>query len=161
MRKKVLIILSLSCLLGACRYEEGPFMNFTPVKDRIRGQWKVNAVQKNGVSTTTESPGVAENLNNYFSFYITKRLQIDYWDYADDNNTSYNTTICQADGTYDFSSDKKEIIASFSDKYRSYNRTYEILKFKNKELKLKFKDDDNTEWILELTLIQSFIPYEM
>jgi hypothetical protein len=150
MRKNFLLILSLLCLLGACRYKEGPFMNFTPVKDRIRGQWKVNAIQKNDVATTTESPSVAENCNNLFDFYINKRLQINYME---------DGTLYQADGDYKFSSDKKELITNFADKYRSYKRTYKILKFKNKELKVKFIDDDNVEWILEFTLIQSYISY--
>jgi hypothetical protein len=150
MRKKVLVIISLLCLLGACRYKEGPFINFTPVKDRIRGEWKVNSIEKNGVSTTTESPSIAESRNNFFSFYISQRLQINYLE----DGTEY-----QADGFYEFSSDKKKILAKFSDRYRSYERSYEILKFKNKELKVKFTDEDNTEWILEFTLIESFINY--
>ena len=124
-------------------------MNFTPVKDRIRGEWKVNAIQKNDASST-ESPSLSESLNNYFSFYISKRLQIDYWD---------ESTMWQADGYYEFSSDKKELILNFSDRYHTYQRTYEIMKFKNKELKVRFTDEKSTEWILEFTLIQSFIPY--
>jgi len=152
MRKKVLISLSLVCLLGACRYEEGPVMNFTPVKDRIRGEWKVNAIQKNGVATTTESPSLAESRNNRFNFYLTKQLQINYLE---------DGTVCQADGDYKFSSNKKEIILNFADNYQKYTRTYEIMKFKNKELKVKFNDDDNTEWVLEFTIIQSFIHYGM
>ena len=147
-QKNIIIILSLLCVLSACRYKEGPFMNFTPVKDRIRGQWKVNTIQKDGASTT-ESPSIAESLNNYFYFYISNRLQIEYWE---------NNTVCQADGDYKFSSNKKELIVNFTD-IRAYQRTYEILKFKNKELKVKFTDDNNTVWILEFTLIQSFVPY--
>jgi hypothetical protein len=127
-------------------------MNFTPVKDRIRGEWKVNTIQKNGTSTTTESPSAAESLNNLFDFYVSQRLQISYLEEG---------TVYQADGFYEFSSDKKKIIAQFSDRYRSYERNYEILKFKNKELKVKFTDSENTEWILEFTLIQSFIQYGM
>lgn len=152
MRKKVLVIISLLCLFGSCRYKEGPFMNFTPVKDRIRGEWKVNAIQKNGVATTSETPSLAESRNHYFEFYISQRLQINYWE----NGTRY-----QADGFYEFSNDKKQIIAKFSDIYRSYNRTYDILKFKNKELKVQFTDEESTEWVLEFTLIQSYIQYGM
>ena len=150
MQKKILITLSLLSLFASCKYEEGPFINFTPVKDRIRGEWKVNAIQKNGKSTTTETPSLAESLNNAFSFYINQRLQIDYIE---------NTTLYQADGFYEFSNDKKELILKFSDKYLSYERTYKILKFKSKELKVKFTDEKNTEWILEFTLTQSFRPY--
>ena len=150
MRKKILVVLSLLCLLGSCRYKEGG--GSVPVKDRIRGEWKVNTIKKNGTATTTESPSVAESLNNLFDFYITKQLIINYLE---------DITMYQADGFYEFSSNKKNIIVNFSDKYRSYKRTYEILKFKNKELKVKFTDEENTEWILEFTLIQSFINYGM
>ena len=150
MRKKILVVMSLLCLFGSCRYKEGPFMNFTPVKDRIRGEWKVNAIQKNGVSTTTESPSIAESRNNFFEFYINQRLQINYWEEG---------TMYQADGYYEFSDNKKQITCKFSDIYRSYERSYEILKFKNKDLKVKFTDEENTEWILEFTLIQSYIQY--
>jgi hypothetical protein len=69
--------------------------------------------------------------------------------------------VHQADGDYKFSSNKKEITVNFADNYHSYMRTYEIVKFKNKELKVKFTDENNTEWILEFTLIQSFINYGM
>jgi len=148
MQKKVLITLSLLCLFAACRYEDGGGTG--SVKDRIRGQWKVNIVQKNGVATTTESPSVAESLNNLFDFYINQRLQVNYMEEG---------TVYQGDGFYEFSSDKKKIIAKFSDRYRSFERQYEILKFKNKELKVKFTDEKNVEWILEFTLIQSFRPY--
>ena len=148
MRKKVLVVLSLLCLFGACRYDEGG--GSVPVKNRIRGEWKVNAIKKNGVATTSESPSLGESLNNLFDFYISQRLQINYLD---------DGIVYQADGFYEFSSDKKKIIAKFSDRYRSYERNYEILKFKNKELKVKFTDDENTEWILQFTLIQSFIDY--
>ena len=150
MRKKFFIILSLLCLFGACRYEEGPFISFTPVKDRIRGEWKVNSIQKNGVFTTSESPSLAESLNNLFDFYINQRLQINYME---------DGTLYLSDGFYEFSSDKKELIAEFSDKYHSYKRTYKILKFKNKELKVKFTDENTAEWILDFTLIQSYIQY--
>jgi hypothetical protein len=150
MQKKVLIVLSLLCFLGSCRYDEGS--GTIPVKNRIRGQWKVNTVEKNGIATTTESPSLAESRNNLFDFYINQRLQINYIE---------DGTMYQGDGFYKFSSNKKELILDFSDKYRTYNRTYEILKFKNKELKVKFTDEENREWILEFTLIQSYIQYGM
>ena len=148
MRKQFFIILSLICLFSACRYEEGG--GTIPVKDRIRGEWKLNSIQKNGTATTTESPSASESQNSYFSFYISQRLQINYLE----NGTAY-----ESDGFYEFSSDKKNLIMEFSDRYRSYERTYEILKFKNKELKVKFTDEKNTEWTLEFTLIQSFRNY--
>jgi len=148
MRKKVLVILSLLCLFVACRYEDGGGTG--SVKDRIRGKWKVSAIQKDGVATLSESPSLAESCNNIFDFYISRQLQINYLE---------SGTMYQADGYYEFSNDKKEILAKFSDRYRTYERTYEILKFKNKELKVQFSDEKNTEWILEFSLIQSFIPY--
>ena len=148
MRNRIVIILSLLCLLSACRYDEGGGTG--AVKDRIRGEWKLNTVQKNGVTVLTESPSLAETQNNYFSFFISQRLQIDYVE---------NGTLYQADGYYEFSSDKKKIIAKFADRYRTYERRYEILKFKNKELKVQFTDEENTKWILEFTLILSFKPY--
>jgi len=148
MRKKVLVILSLLCFFAACRYEGGGGTG--SVKDRIRGQWKVNAIQKDGVSTLSESPSLAESRNNLFDFYINQRLQINYLD---------DGIFYQDNGFYEFSSDKKKITVRFSDRYRSYERTYEILKFKNKELKVQFTDEKNTEWILEFTLIISYIQY--
>jgi len=148
MRKKSVIILLLICLFSACRYEDGG--GSIPVKDRIRGEWKVNAIQKDGVATLSESPSVAESYNNLFSFFVSQRLEITYLD---------GGTFYQADGFYEFSSDKKKIIARFSDRYLTYERTYEILRFKNKELKVRFTDEENTKWILEFTLIQSFRPY--
>jgi len=151
-QKKFLISISLLCLLSSCRYEEGPFINFTPVKDRIRGQWKVIAIEKNGTSTTTEYPSIAEAHNNFFSFYASEMLSISY---IDDN------IWCEINGTYEFSSDKKKIIAAFSDKTNSYKRNYEIIKFKNKELKVKFTDEKNNKWVLEFSQIYSFLSYGM
>ena len=150
MQKKFLVTLLLLSLFASCKYEEGPVVSSIPVKDRIRGEWKLNAIQKNGKSTTTEAPSIAESRNNAFSFYKNQRLQIDYIE---------NSTLYQADGFYEFSSDKKNLILKFSDRYLSYERTYKILKFKSKELKVKFTDEQNIEWILEFTLTQSFRPY--
>jgi hypothetical protein len=139
-------------LLSACRYKEGPFLNFTNVEKRLRGAWAISNVYKNGEETSEEFPTVVESKNARYEFYKNKVLLISYLQ---------NNTVKESSGSWDFGSKKKTIQAVFLNEYYSISREYEIIKFKSNELKLRFTDDNGITWTLVLSLDYSFVPYGM
>ena len=152
MKKIIFTMLSLTFLLSACRYEEGPFINFNKVEKRIRGAWLVSSVYKNGEITDTESPTVVEAKNSLYEFYKGSILIIKYYN----NHISYESS-----GSYEFGNKKKTINLVFKNQYDYLSREYEIIKFTNKELKVNFTDDKSVKWTLVLALEYSFVPYDM
>ena len=150
--KKILGTLALITLLSSCRYEEGPFINFTNVEKRIRGRWSVSTIYKNGEITDTETPSIVESKYAQYEFYKTNVLVINYF---------YNGVVYQSSGSWEFGKKKKTINAVFSHhQYYNISREYEIVKFKNKELKVRFKDENDVQWTMVLSLEYSF-PYGM
>ena len=147
-----IVVVGLIFLLSSCRYEEGSGGSAVKVEKRIRGLWSVSSVYKNGEKTDTESSTVVESKNAQYEFYKTRILLINY---------IHNDIVCRSDGTWDFSDDKKILKLTFINQYYPISREYEIIKFKNKELKVRFTDDDGHVWTLIFSLEQSFIPYEM
>jgi hypothetical protein len=152
MKKLLLGSISLILLLSGCRYEEGPFINFTSVEKRIRGSWIVSNVYKNGEETNTESPSVVEIKNTEYLFYKNGVLNINYLQ----DNTSKESS-----GSWEFANKKKTIRVVFLNQYHNVSRDYEIVKFKSNELKLRFTDDNGVKWTLVFSLNYSFVPYGM
>jgi hypothetical protein len=146
------VVIGLILLLSGCRYEEGSGGSVVKVEKRIRGLWSVSSVYKNGEKTDTESPTVVESKNAQYEFYKTRILLISF---------IHNDMVCKSEGSWDFSDDKKILKLAFKNIYYPISREYEIIKFKNKELKVRFTDDDGVVWTLILSLEQSFVPYEM
>ena len=151
-QRKILLIFASILFLSGCRYEEGPALNFTKVEKRIRGMWSVSSVYKNGEKTDTESPTVVESKHAQFEFFKNKVLLISY---------IHENVLCQSSGSWDFSDDKKILEVMLMNQYYWVSRGYEIVKFKNKELKIRFTDDDGAVWTLVLSLEQSYVPYDM
>jgi hypothetical protein len=149
MKNILLISLLISCLFSTCRYEEHA-ASLTPVKNRIRGSWIISKVLKNGIADATARPSEAESYQAIFEFYKSGHLSIRYMN----GNISRSAT-----GNWYFGDKKKSIHAKFDSKYVSFVREYIIIKFSNKELKVRFTDDQNTVWTLVFTLQQSYIPY--
>ena len=127
-------------------------MSFTNVEKRLRGAWSVSSVYKNGEKTDTESPTLVESKYAVYEFYKTKILLISYL---------HDNIVRQSSGSWAFGEKKKTIELTLKDQYYWISRSYEIVKFKNKELKVRFKDDDGVEWTLILSLEQDFTLYEM
>jgi hypothetical protein len=152
MKKWLFGLMASLLLLTACRYEEGPFLNFTNVEKRIRGSWAVSNVYKNGEETSSEFPTAVESKSAQYEFYKNKVLLISY---LQDN------VVKESSGSWEFGKKKKTIQAIFLNQYYSISREYEIIKFKNNELKLRFTDDNGNTWTLVLSLDYSFVPYGM
>jgi hypothetical protein len=150
--KLSLAIIGLILLLSGCRYEEGPFINFTNVEKRIRGSWSVSKVYKNGEETNTESPTIVETRNAQFEFYGTGVLSIRY---------VHDGINKESSGSWEFANKKKIIRVVFLNQYYNISRDYEIIKFKSNELKLRFTDGNGVQWTLVLSLNYSFVPYGM
>ncbi|MDR2407280.1 MAG: DUF5004 domain-containing protein, partial [Bacteroidales bacterium] len=152
MKKLLLGSIGLILLLSGCRYEEGPFINFTGVEKRIRGSWSMSNVYKNGEETNTESPTVVETKNAEYAFYKNGLLNIKYIE---------NNIVKESSGSWEFGNKKKTIRVVFLNQYYNISREYEIVKFKTNELKLRFTDENGVKWTLVFSLNYSFVPYGM
>lgn len=139
-------------LLSGCRYEEGPALNFTKVEKRIRGLWTLSTIYKNGEKTDTQSPTFAESKNAQYEFFKSKIFIINY---------VHNGIVCKSSGSWDFGDKKKTLDVTLVNLYYTISRNYEIIKFKNKELKLRFTDEDGVVWTLLLTLELSYASYDL
>jgi hypothetical protein len=148
----ITVIIVIVFLLSGCRYEEGPALNFTKVEKRIRGLWTLNTIYKNGENTDTESPTIVETKHAQYEFFKNKTLLIHY---------IHQNILCTSQGSWDFTDNKKNLTVAFTNQYYPVSRDYEIIKFKNKELKLRFTDDDGTVWTLVLTLDISYSSHDI
>ena len=138
--------------MSSCKkYEEGPWISFTKKENRIRGYWELSNIYKNGVKTTTQSPSSVESLESVWELYKNKTLLIDYLN---------NDTYYKSDGSWDFEHNKDRLKVAFTTRYSSVTRSYTILKLSTKELKVKFKDSNDTIWVLDFSILQSFAGYD-
>lgn len=143
----LLTFFTITC--SSCRYEEGPFINFTKVDNRIRGEWKITKIEHNG--TTASSTAYSEEaLGSIMDFYQTHV----YFIHCTLNNTIYN-----CEGSWDFGDKKRSIIVNYRGIRQVISREYEIIKFKNNLLKVRYTDDNGDEWTITLTLLLSYIEY--
>jgi len=149
---KIIGIIACIFLLSGCKYEEGPALNFKNVEKRIRGMWSVSSVYKNGEKTDTETPTLVEAKYTQYEFFKTKILLISY---------IHNDILCRSEGSWNFADKKKTLEVAFINQYYPVVRNYEIVKFKNKELKLRFTDDDGVVWTLVLSLEYSYEHYDV
>jgi len=149
MKKSIIVLVILVLGISGCRYEEGNAL--TNLDKRIAGIWSVSSVYKNDEKTDTESPTLVESKGAVYEFYKTKILLIRY---------IHNNVVCQSYGSWEFDEKKKNIELMFLNQYYHISRRYEIVKFKNKELKVRFTDDNGVKWALVLVLEQS-LPYGM
>ena len=122
--KFIVIGFILLSVMSSCRYEE-PSFSLTKLNDRIRGEWQVNKIEKNGV-LSSEFPCYEERVNSIFSFYQTGVCLIDY--------SQDNSNIKTAEGTWEFGNKKKTIIVNAKGQNQVISRVYTIIKFSNKEL---------------------------
>ncbi len=93
--KKLTLIILLAITFSACRYEEGPKVSFNSVKNRLVGEWAIDAVLINDADKTSDYTNGFVNYKltiqkdgNYTLFYRPFNL-IDYtesgvWILSDD-----------------------------------------------------------------------------
>ena len=134
MKKITLTTIILMLLLSGCRYEEGPFINFKKVEKRIRGVWNVSSVEKNGETLSENFPTYVETVNTLFMFTPGGILTI----YYDKDNINIESS-----GSWEFTEKKKILHVTFKNLYQNIIRDYEIVKFKNNVLKVRFTDEGN------------------
>ncbi|MDR0367690.1 MAG: hypothetical protein LBH82_00945 [Bacteroidales bacterium] len=145
MKKITLTAVLLMFLLSGCRYEEGPFINFRKVEKRIKGLWNISSVEKNGEILSNNFPTYIESVNTLLMFTSGGIITITY--YKDNINV-------ESSGHWEFQDRKKILHVTFQNMYRRVVRDYEIIKFRNNILKVKFTEDGN-EYIITFSLINS------
>lgn len=139
-------------LFSSCKkYEDGPFLSLSKPENRIRGIWELSSVYKNGNKSTSETPSEVESPDGTWELYKSKTVLISYY---------IGTSCYKSDGSWKFKNDKKEVEMTFTSRYSVYTRTYKILRLTHKEMKLLYTDEDDTEWTLEFSMLQSFSGYE-
>lgn len=125
--KSTLMIFLLSVVLVACgKYEEGPGFSLKSKKGRLAGKWKIEKVTYNGTDVTASYQAFLPN-------YVME--------YKKDGTYTATSGSFTDNGTWEFSGDVN--LTTKSNTAGSTASTSEILRLKNKELKMK--DVDGTD----------------
>lgn len=151
-RISVLVVLTAGIALfcSSCRYEEGPFINFVRVDNRIRGEWEISKIIRDDGTSVSSTSAAEESVGAIMDFYRTHIFIMHCKD---------NTTIYNCEGSWDFGEKKRSVIVNFRGLRQVISREYEIVKFKNDELKLRYTDDNGVTWTITLDLLLSYIEY--
>jgi len=152
MKRVLFLVVAGVFIFSGCRYEEGSALTFKKVEKRIKGMWSVSTIYKNGEKTDTESPTIVESKHARYEFFKSRILLIGY---------THNNIECRSSGSWDFKDNKKILEVTLMNQYYPITRNYEIIKFKNKELKVRFTDDEGVVWTLVLSLEQSYEFYDV
>ena len=154
MKKTLLILLSMLALAQACRYEEGPAVSLTTVRNRLMGTWKVSGFECEGL----------DSLQYYQDSCGCEVQFIDHKDYdghdgvlfTNCHNSKYYTTFAARFAFYDnknfISISFAEHPLSYVDVYRNYGPilmdcNWEILRLTKKELKIS-SDIEGRKYVL-------------
>lgn len=122
-------MLVLTVAVSCKRYEDGPAISLLPKKARLSNTWKVEKYMRNGVDET----------NNFALLYPDYRFAID-------NTETYEIYYSNAPypylfpGTWKFTDSRKRFIRLTPQDSTADPFTYEILRLKNKELWITYKD---------------------
>ena len=126
-------VISLLFIITSCekKYEEGPQFSLRSAKARVAGDWKLEKFSYNNVDLTA---GIDTLFGSNFMLEFSK-------------GGSYSITGYSVDhGTWELGEDKDDILLK-SDDPNSIQRSYRILKLKNKEL--WFKETQSNGDVLE------------
>jgi len=119
-------IAALALIVAGCgKYEEGPGMSLRTKKGRMVNQWKLEE--------TVDSAGYVNTYSGTYTMELSKDGAVAY-----NGGTSPNTT-------WDFSSNKEQLVITFVTIVGNVVFSYDILKLKNKELWLKDPTDGTQE----------------
>ncbi|HTF03578.1 MAG TPA: lipocalin family protein [Bacteroidia bacterium] len=137
--KKILLIALPILIFASCnKYEEGPMMSLRTKTMRLSNNWQMSSAYQNGVDKTSE-------FNVVFAGY-----QLDI---RKDNTYTLqfspgSTGTITDNGTWEWNGDKTHVVFTNSD---GESQDYTILRLKEKELWMRFHDDNNDEWEVHLT----------
>ena len=133
------MLLALPVLLfTACnKYEEGPAVSLRTKVGRVSNNWQVSSAYQNGVDKTSD-------FNAAFAGYLL--------DIRKDNTytlqySPFSVGTVTDNGHWKFNDEKTHIIFTDSDGDVS---DYTIIRLKEKELWVRFHDDNNSEWEVHL-----------
>ena len=137
MKKLLLIALPLLVLASCNKYEDGPAFSLRTKTQRLSNNWQVSSAYQNGTDKTSE-------FNVVFAGYLL--------DIRKDNTYTLSFSPLSAgtvtdSGTWEFNSDQTHVILTNSD---GEQQDYTILRLKEKELWVRFHDDNNDEWEVHL-----------
>ena len=137
MKKMMLLALPLFILAACNKYEDGPAISLETKKARLCNNWQVSSAYQNGTDKTSD-------FNAAFAGYLL--------DIKKDNTytlsySPFSIGTVSEHGAWEFNGDKTQVVFTNSD---GASDTYTILRLKEKELWVKFVDDNNDEWAVHL-----------
>ena len=158
--KNLILFISLTLIVAACtKYEEGPWISFRSVKNRLEGEWHVVKYTNNGVDST------AIKLADKYFFNKIEFSFKEYSYFIRLSDAAYNNALGSiykdmSHGRFYelFSSDvyayKKKSLVSFppfDTTVNVFKNKWKILKLTKKEMKVRYidKNDNETNIIIE------------
>lgn len=138
-RTAAFLLLAVSAIaVASCgKYEEGPGFSLLSKKARIVGEWSISNITVNGQSQDLSNTAIDISIKSDDTYRVTTSYTFGGVTYTDTEN-----------GTWKLSDDKLKFITTDSAGTISES---EILMLKNKEMKMRDIDGNNTTII---TLIQ-------
>lgn len=135
--KKIMLIAIPLMILSACgKYEDGPAISLRSKEARLCNKWQVSSAMQNGVDKTSD-------FNAAFAGYLLDIRKDETYSLS---YSPFSLAQVNESGRWEFTSDKMEVRFINQDGETS---TYQILKLKEKELWVRFTDD-NGEWEVHL-----------
>lgn len=119
------------------KYEDGPWISLRTKTERLSNTWQVSTAYQNGVDKTSDF-NVA-----YAGYLLTIKKDNSYTLVYN----PFNLGTVTDNGTWSFNSDKSHVILVNSNGDRA---DYTILRLKEKELWVKFTDDNGDVWEVHL-----------
>lgn len=150
MKKILFFIFAFVTVVGACKkYEEGPLISFKSAKNRVYGTYTLVSYTVNGQDSLNS---YKDSLGINFEFYHNEFLNRDYLHIYEDFFEGVNVVMCK------WAVLNKNMCLKFYDSSgpigigpfgASKTTEWEILKLKNKDIKLK-TEYNSKEYIIEL-----------
>ncbi len=158
----ILLTVGIITFTGCSKYEEGPGISLRSKKSRVVGDWKATALTMNGQNllNSTQTDVLDCMSGSSFNYTITGSISIN-WSFEDDGNSTlssnstyntldffnsyeqctpiYETQTDSGTETYkwDFSSNKEDIVITYSD---GTTEDWHIIELREKQMKLTMND---------------------
>ncbi|MDX1652764.1 MAG: hypothetical protein R3277_09755 [Brumimicrobium sp.] len=125
----VLLLLTTVMVGFSCKYEEGPAISLRTKKARLVNVWKIEKeIDADGTVENDPAPGVT-------------------LEFKKDNTFIFSNGNMSSTGTWEFSSDKENLITTYSSGNFSFSESTKILRLANDELWLQDNDNDETHYV--------------
>jgi hypothetical protein len=137
MKKLMILALPILMLASCGKYEDGPAISLRTKDQRLCNEWQVSSAMQNGVDKTSD-------FNAAFAGYLLDIRKDETYTLS---YSPFSLGQVNDAGRWEWMSDKMEVRFTNGD---NESTQYHILRLKEKELWVRFNDDNGDEWEVHL-----------